>query len=112
MRVDFTSSGVESPETRKTGQAWQAEASGTEASGGAGSASASAPASTLGLDQASFSFDQTRVQSLAVQALAQPEVRQAKVQALQQALSGGEYSVSPGQVADALVGDVGSEAWG
>ena len=103
MRVDLTSRGVEQPENSKTGRAGQTGASGTTAS----SASSSSSSSTLGLDQASFSFDPTRVQSLEAQVLAQPEIRQAKVQALQQAIGNGEYSVSAGQVADAMVSELG-----
>ena len=104
MRVDLTSRGVEQPENGKTGRAGQTGASGTTAS----SAPSSSSSSTLGLDQASFSFDPARVQSLAAQVLAQPEIRQAKVQALQQAIGNGEYSVSAGQVADAMVSELGS----
>ena len=61
-----------------------------------------------GRDQTRFSFDQTRVQSLEAQVLAQPEIRQAKVQSLQQAIGNGEYSVSAGQIADAMASDLGA----
>lgn len=61
--------------------------------------------STPGLDQARFSFDQARVQSLEAQVLAQPEIREAKVQSLRQAIGNGEYSVSAGQIADAMVSE-------
>ena len=53
-----------------------------------------------------FSFDQTRVQSLEAQVLAQPEIRAAKVQSLQQAIGNGNYSVPASQVADAMVGEL------
>jgi len=102
MRVDLTSRGVEQPENSKTGRAGQTGASGTTAS----SASSSSSSSTLGLDQTRFSFDHIRVQSLEAQVLAQPEIRQAKVQALQQAIGNGEYSVSAGQVADAIANEL------
>jgi len=52
------------------------------------------------------------VQSLEAQVLAQPEVRQAKVQSLQQAIGNGEYSVSAGQVAAAMASDLGVGAQG
>lgn len=108
MRVDLTSRGVEPPENGKTGRAGQTGASET----GASSASSSASSSTSGLDQTRFSFDQTRVQALEAQVLAQPEIRQAKVQALQQAIGNGEYSVSAGQVADAMASDLGGGTQG
>jgi len=95
MRVDFTTFGLEPPEKGTTGRAGQAGAAGAGAS------------STPGMDQARFSFDQARVQSLQAQVLAQPEIREAKVQALQQAIGNGNYSVSAGQVADALVSELG-----
>ena len=62
--------------------------------------------STAGVDQTRFSFDQARVQSLESQVLAQPEIRQAKVQSLQQAIGNGEYSVPAGQIAQALVSEL------
>jgi flagellar biosynthesis anti-sigma factor FlgM len=105
MRIDSTNLGVESPESSKTGRAGQ--------NGGARSASASTSASstanTAGVDQARFSFDQARVRSLQAQVLAQPEVREAKVQSLRQAINGGNYSVPASQVADALTNDVVGE---
>ena len=108
MRVDFTSRGVEPPENSKTGRGGQTGATGTSGS----SASSSTSSSALGPDQARFSFDQTRVQSLEAQVLAQPEIRQAKVQSLQQAIASGEYSVSAGQIAAAMASDLGAGAQG
>jgi flagellar biosynthesis anti-sigma factor FlgM len=109
MRVDFTTFGVEPPDIGKTGRAGQAGVSGN----GVGSVPAStsgSPSSSASVqvqDETRFSFDQTRVQSLQAQALAQPEIREAKVQSLQQAIGNGEYSVSASQVADALVSALG-----
>jgi flagellar biosynthesis anti-sigma factor FlgM len=98
MRVDFTAFGVEPPDQGKTGRAGQHVANaGTGASNAAGSAS--------GVDQASFSFDTTRVQSLAAQVLAQPEMRAARVESLQQTIGNGSYSVASSQVADAMVSE-------
>jgi flagellar biosynthesis anti-sigma factor FlgM len=94
MRVDFTTLGLEPPEKGKTGRAGQAEAAATGAS------------STSGPDRTRFSFDQTRVQSLESHVLAQPEIREAKVQSLQQAIGKGEYSVPASRVADALVSEL------
>ncbi len=99
MRVDFTTSGLQPPEKGTTGRAGHTEPPGT----GAGTEAIS----ISGVDQTRFSFDQTRVQSLEAHVLAQPEIREAKVQSLQQALGNGEYSVPASQVADALVSEFG-----
>ena len=101
MRVDFTTSGLEPPEKSTTGRAGNAEHVGTGGGAGTGASSIS------GVDQARFSFDQTRVQSLEAHVLAQPEIREAKVQPLQQAIGKGEYSVPASLVADALVTELG-----
>ncbi len=110
MRVDFTAFGVEPPDNSKAGRAGQAGNSGNGATGVTGGTSSSpASSSTAGInqDQTFFSFDQARVQSLQAQVLAQPEIRQAKVQSLQQAIDNGEYSVPVSQLADALVSELG-----
>lgn len=101
MRVDFTTSGLQPPEKGTTGRAGHAEHAGTGTEAGTGASSIS------GVDQTRFSFDQTRVQSLEAHVLAQPEIREAKVQSLQQAIGSGEYSVPASQVADALVIELG-----
>ena len=75
MRVDLTNYGSEPPEKSKLGRAGQ---SGTAAAAATAS-EASASGSSSALDRASFSFDQARVQSLASQALAAPEVRRQTV---------------------------------
>lgn len=99
MRVDFTASGLEPPEKSTTGRAGHAEPAGTPTGAEANSASS--------VDQTHFSFDQARVQSLEAHVLAQPEIREAKVQSLQQAIGSGEYSVPASRVADALVSEFG-----
>lgn len=98
MRVDYTTFGTEPPDNSKPGRAGQTEAAGT-------AVSSSSDSNTPGVDQANFSSAQTQVQTLQAQVLAQPEVREAKVQSLQQAIGNGNYSVSPGQIADALVSE-------
>ena len=100
MRVDFTTSGLEPPEKGTTGRAGYAEQIGT------GTGAGTEASSTSGVDQTRFSFDQTRVQSLEAHVLAQPEIREAKVQSLQQAIGNGEYSVPASRVADALVSEL------
>ena len=92
MKVDFPRFGLEPPDNSKTGRVGQTEAGGTGAS------------STAGPDQAYFPFDQ--VQYLKTQVLAQPEIREAKVQALQQAIGNGEYSVPASKLADALISEL------
>ncbi len=94
MKVDFTRVGLESPDQGNTVRPGQVEKPGGGAS------------VTAGSDQARLSFDQVRVQALQAQVLAQPEIRQAKVRVLQQAIGKGEYSVSASHVAAALMGDV------
>lgn len=102
MRVDFTNFAADASENSKTGRAGPGGNTGSTSSGAANSSAAS----TEALDQASFSSDPTRVQSLQAQVLAQPEIRQAKVQALQQSISSDEYSVLPGQIADSLIAEL------
>ena len=58
------------------------------------------------VDRTQFSFDQSRVRSLASQALATPEIREAKVSALGQAIASGGYSVEPGKVAEAMTAEL------
>jgi flagellar biosynthesis anti-sigma factor FlgM len=99
MRVDFTTSGLEPPEKGRTGRVGHTDPTGTDAGTGASGVS--------GVDQTRFSFDQTRVQSLEAHVLAQPEIREAKVQSLQQVIGKGEYSVPASLVADALVSELG-----
>src|SRR5205085_4127705 len=69
------------------------------------------PASNAGaqeerFDQAHFSFDGTRVRTLEAHVLSQPEVRQERVELLRQSLGKGEYAVSDGQIADAMLADM------
>jgi len=101
MRVDFTNVGSEPLEKSKLSRAGQ---TGTAASATNNNTASAADASS-GTDQASFSFDLGRVQSLESKVLAAPEVRQEKVGPLQQAVASGEYQVDPGKVADAIMSD-------
>jgi flagellar biosynthesis anti-sigma factor FlgM len=108
MRVDFTSLGAEAPENNKTNRA--GSSGGTEAE--AIQSASGTKDSATGTDQARFSFDRTRVQSLANHVLAQPDIRETKVRSLQQAIGNGEYSVRPSQVADALVAELSTGTHG
>lgn len=97
MRVDLTMFGVEPPDSGKARRAGQAGASSST------SAASSTSGSASGHDQTRFSFDQARVQSLEAQVMAQPEIRAAKVEPLEQAIRKGEYSLPASRIAEALI---------
>lgn len=63
-------------------------------------------------DVVHFSSNADRVESLKAQALLQPEIRDAKVQSLQNAIGNGEYSVSPSQIAGALKSELRTDVYG
>lgn len=92
MRVDLRTYGLGPPEDKKTERATTSRAT--------------AEHSAEGVDKARFSFDQARVHALEKDVLAQPEVRQAQVDLLRQAIGKGEYAVSEGQVAAAMIADL------
>ncbi len=99
MRVDYGRGGLDLPETSpEQGKASRAGRNSAAASGSANGASA---------DQTRLTFNQAKVQSLQAQVLAQPEIREAKVRALRQSVNDGQYSVSAGEVAGAIVGESG-----
>jgi flagellar biosynthesis anti-sigma factor FlgM len=104
MRIDLTTFGVEPSDQGKTGRAGQAAGSVKDTTGSASTTTENI--STAGVDQTSFSFDPARVQSLQARVLAQPEIREAKVRSLQQAIDKGDYSVPASQVASALVSEL------
>jgi flagellar biosynthesis anti-sigma factor FlgM len=78
----------------------------------AGPAAGEQVSETVTQDRTQFSFDQTRVRALQTQALAQPEVRQQRVDSLRQSVGKGEYAVSDSQVADAIIADLTSGSAG
>jgi len=100
MRVDLKTYGTESTGNSKTDRTRATPAPSEQGS------------ETVAHDQARFSFDQTRVRALATQVLAQPEVRQQKVDLLRQSLGKGEYAVSDNQIADAIIADLTSGSAG
>jgi len=63
---------------------------------------------SAGADQARFSFDHTRVKKLEAMAMAQPEIRDQKVDAIRQAVGKGQYAVSDAQIAAAISADFGA----
>lgn len=101
MRIDFSSNGL--PQTESTAGAEANATAGKPAS--AAEASSTAEAGSSAADRANFSFDSARVESLTAQALAAPEVRQAKVASLSQAIGGGAYQVDAAKIAGAMAAE-------
>ena len=64
---------------------------------------AKAPSAPEVEDKASLSVDALNVSSLEAQALAAPQIRQDKVEALRQAIQNGEYKVEPDKIARAIL---------
>jgi flagellar biosynthesis anti-sigma factor FlgM len=96
MRTDLTTNGLQQPQNTGTERA---------AKGTAGNQTgATAEASTAG-DRANFSFDPARIGALTAQALAAPEIRQAKVASLAQAIRSGGYMVDATRVASAMAAE-------
>jgi len=93
MKVDLNSLNLNTSNLDRTtlGQAQAARSSSTE--------------DVQGQDVAEFSHDQTHIQSFAAQALTTPTIRQDKVDALRQAIAGGNYVIEPEKVADAMIQD-------
>jgi negative regulator of flagellin synthesis FlgM len=58
-------------------------------------------------DGATFSAGSASVSGLAAQALAAPEVRQDRVEALREAIRNGSYQVDPAKIADAMLNEAG-----
>jgi flagellar biosynthesis anti-sigma factor FlgM len=89
MRIDLN---YAPPTTSETNRSVQNAAAGTSAAG-----------ADLGEDQAQLSGAHVQVQALATLASQLPEVREERVQTLRQAVSNGQYQVSPDEVAGALL---------
>jgi len=68
-----------------------------------GSSASTNQTHSAGEDTASLSFDRASVSSLVTQAMASPEVRQAKVAALRQAISSGQFKIEPDKIAEAML---------
>lgn len=98
MRVDLRTVGLGPPEDKKTERAPTARSAEQH--------------SADAVDKTRFSFDQARVRSLEQEVLAQPEVRQQTVELLRQAIGKGEYAVSEGQVAAAMIADLAAGSSG
>ena len=100
MRVDLRSLGVTPADEKKAERATKTH-------------DAERPSNdSASVDKARFSFDQSRVSSLTREVMAQPEVRQQKVDLLRQAIGKGEYAVNDGQVAEAIIADLAAGSSG
>jgi flagellar biosynthesis anti-sigma factor FlgM len=66
------------------------------------SSSGTAPTKAAAQDWTSFHSDSTSVQSLTTQALNSPEIRQGTVDALRQAIGGGQYQLDATKIAVAI----------
>lgn len=62
--------------------------------------------SSLREDTTSFSSDSASVSDLTAKAMATPEIRQDKVDALKQQISSGNYKIEPGKIADAILDEM------
>lgn len=100
MRVDLKTYGTESTDNSKTDRARATPAPSEQGN------------ETAAHDQTRFTFDQTRVRALESQVLAQPEVRQQRVDLLRQSVGKGEYAVSDNQIANAIIADLASGSTG
>ena len=103
MRVDYNRVGVDLPEPGPAARAGQNGAAGA-------AAGASTGVDASGVDQARFSYAPSRVESLQAQVLAQPEIRDVRVRALQLSIGDGTYTVGPQQIADAIASEVSGVA--
>ena len=92
MRIDLYPRALEAPEKSETERLRQ--------SGSTTGANASAG------DQASISFADSCVGRLQAQAMAQPEIRQEKVEALRKAIADNSYRISDDAIADAMARDL------
>lgn len=105
MRINPTTSGIEQQDNNKTGRAGQPANQSSQANASAAAITGANSGASASIDRTQFSFDQARVQTLQSQALAEPEIRQAKVSSLGQAIGSGGYSVDAGKVADAITAE-------
>jgi negative regulator of flagellin synthesis FlgM len=87
MRIDLTRISLQNVEREEK----------TKKAGGKG------PSAPSVEDKASLSVDTLSVSSLQAQALATPEVRQDKVEALRQQVQNGQYHVDPEHIAQAIL---------
>jgi len=94
MRIDLTQGTQPAAETNRTNARDSAAINNGSTSSG------------LGEDQAQLSGAHAQVEALAAQAAQLPEVRQARVQILRQALQSGQYNPDPEKIAGAMFADM------
>ena len=70
-----------------------------------GSPEGGGASATTGQKRDAFSADTVSLGALQAQALATPEVRQDRVQALRDAIRNGSYEIDPAKIADAMLRD-------
>ena len=94
MKIDLTGvTAIQAPVERNTKQV---------------SAGTTAPVQDVTTDRTSFHSGSSSVASLVSQALATPDVRQAKVDSLRQAVSSGSYKVDADKIASAIIASDGN----
>ena len=99
MRIDLTNSGLQSVDSAATNRTAPRAAAARETGDPAHAA--------VAIDHAQFSFDQARIQSLTAHVLSAPEVREAKVASLTQAIESGQYTLDAARIAGAMVSAYG-----
>jgi flagellar biosynthesis anti-sigma factor FlgM len=60
-------------------------------------------APTAGEDTATLAFDHSKIGALTAEAMAAPDVRQDKIDALREAINSGQYKIQPDEVAEAML---------
>ena len=93
MRIDLNPSSM--PELDRSGKAAGAKPAGQEAT---------TSVSTEAVDVAHLSTGSDAVQKLKAQLKAVPDVREARIDAVKQALNEGSFEVSPERIAEAMLG--------
>jgi flagellar biosynthesis anti-sigma factor FlgM len=82
-------------------------ARGSDAAGGAKPTELAKVTATAAEDVAHLSSGSESLQKLKMQLGALPDIRQERVEALKQSISGGTYKISPASIATAMLADAG-----
>ena len=102
MRVEFTNLGLEPPDKTKPGRTGKPASTATSPA----ASETSEATSSSQVDRTRLSFDQAKVAALEAKVMAAPEMRQEKVEPLQQAVANGSYPVDTHKVADAMAAEL------
>ena len=95
MRIDLTTSGLQSPDSSGSGKISSPASKADNSDGTA--------VSLLAGDRAHLAFDSQRIQSFASQILSQPEIRAERVASLATAVASGTYSIDAAKTASAMI---------